>query len=381
MGRKPESSRLNVVYILYVLSNYSDEEHPMGISDIKEKVDKEFGSLSPDGEIISADTVKRTLEELIDKLFPMKLYQEETEFRFGYYLYCVMKQGETYVPYDAPEGKQVPNKYYYYESSFKLAELLTMKDAVETYNYFSREDITDIIQKLVKLRPRSFPKHKYYDLAGSQRDENSLLLMNIEELYRIIQNGNRAQVTYCFYDREKKLAPRPGYPKIIEPVHLMWSNGYYYLLAYNEKYDTIINMRVDRITDIEEVQEERTHKPEKLNPVSYRHEHPVMFGGEKEKIVLLCRDTGKNYIMNVIVDVFGKDARVLAAQEELKAQYLKENEAQEPDTVWLKVTVESTLGGVELWATQYCTDCVVVAPEKLRKRVQERLQQGNQYYQ
>ena len=169
---------------------------------------------------------------------------------------------------------------------------------------------------------------------------------------------------------------------MIEPIHLMWSNGYYYLLAYNEKYNTVINMRVDRITDIEEVQQVRTYKLERLNPVSYRHEHPVMFGGEKEKIVLLCRDTGKNYIMNVIVDVFGKEARVTVASQALKEQYLKGivDYEEKSETVWLKVTVESTLGGVELWATQYCTDCIIVSPEKLKKRVQERLRLGSRYY-
>ena len=382
MGRKPESSRLNVIYILSVLSNYTDEEHPMGVSEIKEKVDKEFGSLSPDGEIISVDTVKRTLEELIEKLFPVELFQEEIESRFGYSLHCVMKQEDRFVPYHALGGGQAPKKYYYYESGFKIAELLTMKDAVETYSYFSREDITEIVQKIVRLRPCSFPKRKYYDLAGAQRDEDSLLLMNIEDLYRIIQNGNCARITYCAYNREKKLVPRPGYPKVIEPIHLMWSNGYYYLLAYNEKYNTVINMRVDRITDIEEVQQVRTYKLERLNPVSYRHEHPVMFGGEKEKIVLLCRDTGKNYIMNVIVDVFGKEARVTVASQALKEQYLKGivDYEEKSETVWLKVTVESTLGGVELWATQYCTDCIIVSPEKLKKRVQERLRLGSRYY-
>lgn len=70
--------------------------------------------------------------------------------------------------------------------------------------------------------------------------------------------------------------------------------------------------------------------------------------------------------MNVIVDVFGKEARVTVASQALKEQYLKGivDYEEKSETVWLKVTVESTLGGVELWATQYCTDCIIVSPEK-----------------
>jgi predicted DNA-binding transcriptional regulator YafY len=219
-------------------------------------------------------------------------------------------------------------------------------------------------------------------VSRDERDENSLLLMNIEDLNRIIQNRNGAKITYCAYGIDKKLTPREGYPKVIEPIHLMWSNGYYYLLAYNKKYRAVISMRVDRITYIEEVEIENTHRVEQFNPVQYRHEHPVMYGGDKKKIVLLCRDTGKNYIMNTIIDVFGKNARVAKATDKYVSEHLKRDAGKDRENgiTWLRVTVDTTTGGVELWATQYCNDCVVVSPKNLRERVRKRLQQGNEYY-
>ncbi|MDD7641014.1 MAG: WYL domain-containing protein [bacterium] len=382
MATKPDSSRLNTFYILYVLANYSDEEHPLSVSDIGKRVDEEFGYLTATGPLISSDTVKRTLEELTEKIFVSGIDDEMISHRFGYFIYCVMKQGERFVPYHAAEGKQAPKKYYYYESSLKTGEIITLKDAVETYSFFSEEDITDIVRKIIKLRPLSFSRRRYYDAAGEDRDENSLLLMNIEELNEIIHNRNCAQIMYCYYDTDKKLIPRDGYPKTIEPIHLMWSNGYYYLLAYNEKYQTIVSFRVDRITDIEEVEIENTHRVEQFNPVQYRHEHPIMFGGKKERIVLLCRDTGKNYIMNMIVDVFGKKVKVSEASEELVKEVTGHSvgEEREQGKRWLKVVLEAAVGGVELWATQYCNDCVVVSPEELRISVKERLERGLRFY-
>ena len=71
-GRKSESSRLNLFYIIHVLSKYSDEEHPMSVAEIKKMADKEFGYLASGESIISLDTVKRTLEELTDKIFHRK---------------------------------------------------------------------------------------------------------------------------------------------------------------------------------------------------------------------------------------------------------------------------------------------------------------------
>lgn len=381
-SKKPESSRLNLFYILQVLSNHTDEEHPMSASEISDKVNEEFGYLSSKGMVISLDTVKRTLDDLTDKIFQADTDYNEMLSRYGYCVSCLMKKDGEYKVYRAPEDSQAPKRYYYYESNLKTAELMTLKDAIETYSYFSEEDITDIIRKLVRLRPKSFPKSKYFDVAGEMRDENSLLLMNIEELNRIINNRNCANITYCYYGMDKKLIPRQGYPKMIEPIHLMWSNGYYYLLAYNEKYQNIVSMRIDRITDIDEVEIENTHRAENFNPVQYRYEHPVMFGGKKETIVMLCRDTGKNYIMNTIVDVFGKNARVTQASDELLKKYLKHNREyySEQGIIWLRVSIESTPGGVELWATQYCNDCLIISPEESRDRVKKRLHAGIEYY-
>ncbi len=381
-GSKPESSRLNLFYILQILSNYTDEDHPMSASEIRDKVNAEFGWLSSNGSVISLDTVKRTLDDLTDRIFPPGIDYHEALCRYGYYISCLMKTDAGYRTYRAAQNAQAPKKYYYYENSLGTAELLTLKDAIETYSYFSEEDITDIVRKLVRLRPQSFPDSRYFDVAGETRDEDSLLLMNIEALNRIINNRNRAKITYCYYNMDKKLVPRPGYPKIIDPVHLMWSNGYYYLLAYNEKYGNIVSMRIDRITDIEEIRTKNAYRGEKFNPVQYRYEHPVMFGGKKETIVMLCRETGKNYMMNTIVDVFGKNVKVTQASDELLERYLKHNRKyyEEQGIIWLRVSMESAPGGVELWATQYCNDCLIISPEESRNRVKERLDAGMAHY-
>ncbi len=381
-SRKPDSSRLNLFYILQILANHSDEDHPMSASEIRDKVNMEFGHISSSDAVISLDTVKRTLEELTNKIFPAGPDYNDFLYRYGYCVSCLMKKDGEYKSYRADAEGRAPKKYYYYENSFKTAELLTLKDAIETYSYFSQDDITDIVRKLVKLRPKSFPKSKYFDVAWEARDEDSLLLMNIDDLNRIINNRNCANITYCYYDREKKLVPRPGYPKRIEPIHLMWSNGFYYLLAYNEKYQSIVNMRIDRITDIEEVEIENTHRVDNFNPVKYRYEHPVMFGGKKKHMVLLCRDTGRNYIMNTIVDVFGKSAKVEPASDKILMKYLNHDREfyRAQGITWLKVSLESATGGVELWAAQYCCDCFIVSPEESRNRLRERLRAGAEYY-
>lgn len=372
MQKKPENSRLNLFYILYALKKNTDEEHPVSATELSKLINDEFGYLSVTGKAISHDTVKRTLDDFIEKIFPIEANMQEYKQKYGYYIGCITEAKE--------ENKSY--KYYYYASDFSLAEIRTLKDAIETYNYFSEEDITDIITKLIRIRPKSFPKDKYYDVAKMDREEDSLLLMNIDILNEIINRKNKARIIYCAYDINKKLVPRSGYPKVVEPIHLMWSNGYYYLLINNKKHSNIVSLRVDRITFIEEVEGDNEKSSERFNPVQYRFEHPIMYAGDKEKMVLLCRDTEKDYIMNTIMDVFGKSARVTKAEDEILQKYLgADGSSFEKEGInWLKVTVEAATSGVELWATQYCDECIIISPEESRIRVKERLKSGLDYY-
>ena len=83
-SRKPDSSRLNLFYILQILANHSDEDHPMSASEIRDKVNMEFGHISSSDAVISLDTVKRTLEELTDKIFPAGPDYNDFLYRYGY---------------------------------------------------------------------------------------------------------------------------------------------------------------------------------------------------------------------------------------------------------------------------------------------------------
>lgn len=424
---KTEKSRLNIFYILFVLEKYTDEENPLSATEISRLVNLEFGYLSDskNGEILSVDTVKRTLKELTEKIFngnkndiyiddddeqKKEIEKKEEEkyimdeqdiideleninklkHRYGYRVCMVMKEKGEYKTYrikkrekqeSEKKRKLEPKKYYYYDHNMTVAEIQVMKDALETYNYFSEEDIAEIVTKLMRLRQKAF-NSRYVDNAKEQRNEDSILLSNIDILSRIIRQKKCANITYGYYNEKKELVSRKGYPKEMEPVQLMWSNGYYYLVVYYEKRDVIMNMRVDRIIDIEETEKKASYKREDFNPIKYRQEHPVMYGGKAKNIVLLCRDTGNNYIMNTIMDIFGKNANVEEATDEMIQQHLGHTREyyQKKGVRWLTVKTKASLDGGVLWVTQYCNDCVVVSPDELKEKVIKRLSQGLEYY-
>lgn len=382
-SNKTEQSRLNVLYVIFTLKKYTNEEHPMSILEITNKINQDFLYLTAGDKIISSDTVKRTLEALITILFDPSFESLPNKIPdYGFIIYCVMKTPNGFETYRHNSEGKSPQKYYYYQSTFSNAEVITLIDAVETYNYFSDDDLIELISKLIKLQPLSYASQKYINYNPTMKDNNSILIPNIDLLDQIIGSKKRAKITYCSYNYLKKLIPRNGYPKIIEPLSLMWSNGYYYLVAYHPDYQSIVNYRIDRITEIEAVDQKPTHTLQNFDASRYRLEHPVMYGGKCQEIVFLCRQTKQNQIMNIIMDIFGKPAHIIPATDAELMQYLGHDSSyyQQQCETWYRVSIHSTVGGVELWAAQYCADCLLIKPESSARRLKELFTQALEHY-
>ena len=364
---KPGAARLNFIYIIYVLRQYTDELHPMSIAEITGQVNKEFLQLSERKIFMSSDTVSRTLDAYMGG---GSIPDEDPSDPFtplGFRIECLREQGK---------------RLYYYKSDFENAEIRILIDSIKTCSYLATEDVVNIVQKLINLQPKTFEYYKHYKEEQKVRDEDSLLIQNVDYFNEIIRNKNCARITYCNYDLNRKLVPREGYPRVIRPVSMMWSNGFYYLLAYSEKYQNTVNYRMDRITEVEEVPVANTDIQDEMNPARYRLRHPIMFSGKMEQIKVLCRDTGRNYIMNVIMDYFGMLARVRVAADEVVLKYTGHTvpEYREEGVTWVEVTVEASVEGVEMWASQYCEDCLIISPESSRQKLLQKLQRGAGLY-
>lgn len=385
-------SRLNVLYILLTLKNHSDSEHPMSIKEITQKANSEFYHIFSDEVSINTSTVSRILDTLCTDVslgfqnVPIDFFNDESNL--GFNIYCVMKMPNgNWEYYKSPESGKGPKKFYYYESIFTEAELTTLIDSVETYNYFSSEDISGLVSKLLGLRPVSNYLNKYNRSASSRfKDENSLVLSNIDDFNRIIKANDFATITYCSYNSKFQLIPRDGYPRLIRPLSMMWSNGYYYLIAILGPGYSPANLRLDRITDVSAVSptpEMRIKYRTDLNfdATTYRLNHPVMYGGEVQHISMLYLDSPDNSMNNAIMDVFGKHTKIRPATESEITQHIHTNNASNPlDGFWMHADFQSTIGGAELFATQYCRYCKIISPRQLQAKVSRNLKTGLSLY-
>ena len=385
-------SRLNVLYIILVLKNYSSAEHPMSIKEITDKVNSDHYHIINDDYSINASTIARILDALYKDVslglqnIPMDFYIDESNL--GFNIQCVMETSDgKWEYYKAPKSGKGPKKYYYYESVFSNAELATLIDSVEAYNYFSTEDIAGLVGKLLNLRPVSeYIKKHNNALSSHYRDENSLVLANIDEFKHIMKAKQFAEITYCSYNSKLELEPRAKYPRIVKPLTMMWSNGYYYLVAQFGPGYTPANLRMDRITDIvaitptpEMIQDYKTDLD--FDATSYRMKHPIMYGGEVEHVCVLYLDTPTNGMNNAIMDIFGKTTKIRpATNDEIKNNLSPAILANSSNGTWMRADFSSTGGGAELFATQYCRYCKVVAPKSLKDKVAQNLNIGSSLY-
>lgn len=407
-NNRQKESRLNLLYIFLTLKNHSSAAHPMSISEIRDKANETFTN---NGESISLNTttISRLLEpfrcnENFHFLSDGPASDYSDPYNFGYNLYCVVKDGDTYKSIDDAEARDFEDsgksthqtRYYYIESIFNDAELRTLIDAVEIYNYFSPEDIKDLTQKLLHISPQSSLIQRHIVPDKSITSPESMVLNNIEDFNRMITQHKLAKIIYYNYGftGAKHLEPveRSGYPRIIRPVSMMWSNGNYYLIAMmgpSPKF-TPTNLRMDRILICSELdatpQEwDALQPPEHISPSFYRLNHPVMFGGKEEDICMLCRQTEYNGMMNALMDTFGSLATYrLATKEELQEHlsYGINYQPKEPkkEGTWIHVHIKTTTGGVELFATQYCRNCKVISPQSVVDRVKHNLEIGSIFY-
>ena len=100
----------------------------------------------------------------------------------------------------------------------------------------------------------------------------------------------------------------------ISPWALLWDDENYYLLGYDKTVDEFKHYRVDKMLHTEEIEEKRQGltKFRKLDKGVYTKRHFRMFGGQEERITLLC----KNEMANVIIDQFGMETKLTKVDDE-----------------------------------------------------------------
>ncbi len=314
-----EPKKLALIRILQIFQQYSDNEHPLKQEDIVKHLDSEYGI------VIERKAVSRNISLLKEAGFDI------ISSRAGSYL----------------DGRD-----------FTDAELRILIDGVLSSKYIAARYSKDLIDKLCSLSSKYFRSHvkHIYSVGDWDKTDNQALFYHIEIVDEAIEQKKQVCFEYNKYGIDKKL--HKTHLHHVSPYQLILHNQRYYLMARNEYWKNIAYYRLDRITNM-------TLTEDSLTPITevegYEHginykelstAFPYMYTDKPEWVELLVEE----YIIDQIIDWFGKDIRISKLDEKR-----------------FKVSVKVSPMAMEHWAMQYVNHVEVLAPESLRNRVKDNL--------
>lgn len=260
---------LRILYFYKILWEHTDGEHGLKRTEIEEML-KEYG----------VGVQRKTVYEYI------KLLKE-----FG-------------VKIDTEENNN--HRYCLLERTFNIMELRLLADAVASSRFLTEDGATKLIDKLKTLCSKYDAQTLgNYVYTANREITDDKDIWNINQIHKAISMKRKIKFRYMDYDIHLERKPREG-ERVCSPYALTWNEEKYYLIAHYEKYNSIVNFRVDRMESIEVLEGKkdppRVEPPSDFNLAKYMSSTFSMFGGTEEVVTLLFDIK----LLNPVIDRFGK---------------------------------------------------------------------------
>lgn len=200
-----------------------------------------------------------------------------------------------------------PVEYAVEERDFAFPELLLLVDAVQSSRFLTQsksDALVRSVKKLASVRQRKLLDKRVH-VEGRIKMQNESVFYNVDRIQEAIARRRKISFFYFKYNAAKKKVMQHGGDRYVEtPVQLVYSDGYYYLVVFNEKHDGFANYRVDRMDDIV-VTDEPSQRNERIANFDARELESRAFGmysGEPVSASFLVEEEA----MCAVIDRFGR---------------------------------------------------------------------------
>ena len=246
--------KAKVLYVMRMLLQESDEDHPLSTEDIISKLNE--AGIRAERKSIYSD-----IETLRD---------------FGL---------------DVHGSRGRSAGYYVGERDFELPEIKLLIDSVQSSKFITERKTMQLIRKLAGLmsvHEAALMKRQLY-VKNRIKSMNESIYYNVDAIHQAIAEDKQIEFRYCSYTltKEKKFR-RNGRPYRVSPLALSWAEENYYLIAYEAEAGKIKHFRVDKMDGIKITEMFRQGKdllPEK-EMGEYTRKNFSMFGGEEQTVTL-----------------------------------------------------------------------------------------------
>lgn len=316
--------KVKLLYIIKILTEFTDEEHPLSATEICEK-------------LASYDiTAERKA-----------IYDD---------INCLIDFG-----YDIIQTRTPKNGYFLASRDFELPEVFLLCDAVRTAKFISEKKTRELTKKLDKLlsvyQVKRGLRGIYID--SSSKTHNEELFYNIDQINSAIEQGKKVKFTYSKKIlREGRQIITESKERVVSPYAMTWQFDYYYLIGNYDKYNNLMNLRIDRIHKVEVTDEPIRHFSEvsdyrdSFDVADYTKKLFGMFGGNMQEVKLRC----SNKILEQVTDRFGDSIFITNVTE-----------------TTFDFTVKAAISdALVTWITNYSDMIEVIRPQELRDKIVDR---------
>ena len=272
--------KLKLLYLMQILQEETDEQHGLSMPQLIERLEEKGISAERKG-------LYRDIEALREFGFDVRSYHRH------------------------------PVEYGVASREFELSELGLIIDAVQSSRFLSDGKSKALVKSVKQLAsaPQRVLLNKQVHVHGRPKNQALSEFNNVDRIQEAISQKSTISFHYFRYNHQMKKANRHGEePYVVTPVCLVYSDDFYYMVAYSEKHDGFANYRVDRmerivVTGMPAAKNERiaTFDPSELGACAFG-----MYSGQRVSVTLRVESSA----MNVVVDRFGKDLRVSAQDDE-----------------------------------------------------------------
>ena len=345
-----QAKKLILFNILDILRKYSDENHRLSQKQIEEILLKDYEMK------VDRKTIKASLMSL-----------EE----FGYDL----EYSEVTRPNNKKTGDLEENTItsdYFLRKDIEDSELRLLIDSLLFSKHISYNQCKDLIGKLEKLSTVYFKSRvRHIATMPHDRTNNQQLFLTIDILDEAISQGKKVSFKYMEYNTDlsqtaKKSASGEDRIYVVSPYQMAAKEGKYYLICNYDYYDDISNYRVDRMKDVEVLDEKakpfeklKGSNGQRLDLAKYMNEHVYMYSSDTTRVKLrIIRP-----MISDIIDMFGSDVRFMDQAE---------------DAVTVQVVANET--SVVQFAKNFSPHVIVLEPANVRQKVIDMLKEGLEGY-
>jgi len=212
--------------------------------------------------------------------------------------------------YDILTIKSKQNQYCLVSREFELPELKLLADAVLASKFIDEKKAKALVGKLANLTSIEEGKRlsSQQIITARPKTTNFQVYIFINTIHNAIAEKKMISFKYSEYNVHKEtIQKKNGKIYKTSPLNLIWNDEKYYLLTYNEKYNSIVHYRVDKMQEVKELNTKAIPLPPHLNINAHVQQVFNMFAGTEETVTIKIHHT----LIGQVIDKFGNKIKIL----------------------------------------------------------------------